>query len=154
MQLTLDAGTYLITNAASSGYYSGWNFNGSGAGSTSNWVWSFEMAIHGGVIIEDAYIYPVLNSQADVAALTGTTTYNGNTLLGATSTAGFFDTFTLTGTTTLDFYVDDYNWGLGDNWGGVSLNIQAIPEPSTYTALFGLAGLGFAAYRKRRRQAG
>lgn len=35
-----------------------------------------------------------------------------------------------------------------------SLNGAAIPEPSTYAALFGLVALGFAVYRRRRRQAG
>jgi hypothetical protein len=30
--------------------------------------------------------------------------------------------------------------------------VAAIPEPSTYVALFGLAALGFAAYRKRHRK--
>ena len=34
--------------------------------------------------------------------------------------------------------------------GGIA--VSAIPEPSTYAALFGLAALGFAAYRRRHRQ--
>lgn len=49
--------------------------------------------------------------------------------------------------------MDDYNWGLGDNYGGVSLTIQAVPEFSTYGALVGLGALGFAAYRRRRQRA-
>jgi hypothetical protein len=152
VQLTLDAGTYLITNAASSDYYSAWNYQGSGLSSTSHWVWSFQMAKHGGLIIEDAFVDVNTTSQALAAGITGTTTWNGNTQLSATSTAGFFDTFTLSGTTTLDFYIDDYPGGLGDNFGGVSLNIQAIPEPSTCAALFGLTALGIAVYRRRHRQ--
>ena len=32
--------------------------------------------------------------------------------------------------------------------------VSVIPEPSTYGALFGLVALGFAAYRRRRRQVG
>jgi hypothetical protein len=152
VQLTLGAGIYQITNAASSGYYSAWNFQGSGLSSTSNWVWSFEMAVDGGAIIEDAYVNFNTSSKALAAGITGTPTYNGNTLLGATSTAGFYDTFTLSTTTLLDFYVDDYNGGLGDNYGGVSLNIQAVPEPSTYAALSGLAALGFAAYRRQQKK--
>jgi hypothetical protein len=151
VQLTLGAGTFQITNAASSGYYSAWNFQGSGLGSASNWVWSFEMAVHGGAIVEDAYVGPVMTSQTAMASLTGTTSWNGNTQLSATSTAGFDDTFTLSSTTILDFYIDDN--GLSDNYGGVSLNIQAVPEPSTCAALTGLGVLGFAAWRMRRRRA-
>jgi hypothetical protein len=33
-----------------------------------------------------------------------------------------------------------------------AISAGAIPEPSTYAALFGFAALGFAAYRRRRRQ--
>ena len=150
VQLTLAAGTYVLTNAASAGYFSAWNFNGSGLGSTSKWVWGFVMAEHGGNIIEDAYTADVLTSQAAVAAMTGTTTWNGNTQLPATSTAGFTDTFTLTHTTTLDFHVDDYNWGLGDNYGGVSISISAVPEPGTAGLwLAGLTGMGFVARRRQ-----
>jgi hypothetical protein len=150
VQLTLDAGTYVITNASSSGYFSAWNFNGSGLGSGSNWVWGFLMAAHGGNIIEDAYTGDVLGSQAAVAGATGTTTWNGNAQLAATSTAGFTDTFTLAQTTTLDFYVDDYNWGLGDNYGGVAIDISPVPEADS-AALMGLGLLAGAALRRRLR---
>ncbi len=140
-QLTLDAGTYTITNAATSGYFSGWNFNSGGQflNATSNWVWGFEMAEHGGNILLDVYADPVLGSQASVAALTGSSFHDGNTLLDTTSTAGYHQTFTLAQTTTLDFYVDDYNWGLGDNYGGVALTITAVPEPAPVALM--LAGL-------------
>jgi hypothetical protein len=109
------------------------------------------MAEHGGVIVEDAYTADVLTSQAAVAAMTGTTTWNGKTQLSATSTAGFIDTFTLTKTTTLDFYVDDWNWGLGDNYGGMSISISAVPEAGT--AAMCLAGLVAMASIARRRAA-
>ncbi len=154
VQLTLAAGTYDITNAATSGYYSGWNFNSGGQflNATSNWVWAFNMAEHGGNILADVYADPVLNSQAAVAALTGSSFHDGNTLLANTSTASYHQTFTLTHTTTLDFYVDDYNWGLGDNYGGVALRItnitNAVPEPAPLAML--LAGLGVLAVRRRR----
>jgi hypothetical protein len=149
VQLTLAAGTYVITNAAGSGYWSAWNFNGSGLGSSSNWVWGFVMAEHGGNIIEDAYTGDVLGSQAAVAAAINTTTWNGNTQLAATSTAGFTDTFTLAQTTTLDFYVDDYNWGLGDNYGGVAIDISPVPEAGT-AALMALGLLAAVGLRRRR----
>lgn len=149
VQLTLDAGTYTITNAATSGYFSAWNFNGIGEASGSNWVWGFVMAEHGGHIIVDAYVDGILNSQAAMAGATGVRTWNGLTQLAATSTADYQVSFTLTRRTTLDFYHDDYGWGLGDNWGGVSLNVSAVPEPSQAVLLVaGLAALG--GWRRRR----
>jgi hypothetical protein len=154
VQITLGAGTYSITNAASTGYYSAWNFQGSGLLSSSgNWVWSFVIAERGGKIIEDAYVNAVVGSQAAMAALANVATYNGNAVLGARSTASFSDTFTLTRTTTLDIYVDDWNWGLGDNYGGVSINIQsAVPESDIHAMLLaGLGLLGFAARRMKKR---
>jgi hypothetical protein len=76
--------------------------------------------------------------------------YNGNSVIAAsTSTAGFRDRFTLTKTTTLDLYVDDWNWGLSDNYGGVALNIQAIPEPGAAAMM--LAGLAVVAGLARRK---
>ena len=75
-------------------------------------------------------------TQAAVAAATGVKTYNGNTLLAATSTAGFIDTFTLLSTTAIDFMANDY-YG-ADNAGGMQLNIatpavtpSAVPEPTS-----------------------
>lgn len=35
-------------------------------------------------------------------------------------------------------------------WGPANLQFSAVPEPSTYAALFGLGALGFAAWRRRR----
>lgn len=81
---------------------------------------------------------------------TGTTSYDGNTLPPATSTAGFTDTLTLSKTTTLDFFVDDYY--LPDNTGGVSLLISsstAIPEPASIALT--LAGLVVFAMARRKR---
>ena len=43
--------------------------------------------------------------------------------------------------------------GGGVDYAGVNFTVSAIPEPSTYAALFGLCALGFAAYRRRYRQA-
>lgn len=62
---------------------------------------------------------------------------------GATPT-----TFTLTSASTVNFSVfDDF---LGDNTGGISLNVSAIPEPATWAMLvFGFALTGFAARHRR-----
>jgi hypothetical protein len=55
----------------------------------------------------------------------------------------FYTTFTLANTSTLDFMVNDY--GLSDNAGGVSLDIQSltatVPEPSSFI-LCGLGAIG------------
>jgi hypothetical protein len=147
-QLTLGAGTYVITNAATSGYFSAWNFEG--YPSTPNWVWSFLIADDAtSRVLVDDYVLGVGSTQAAMAGLTGTTTWDGNTQLSATSTQDFTDTLILTHTTTLDFLIDDYF--LGDNGGGIALDIapassaSSIPEPSSLLLsliLVGMAGLG------------
>jgi PEP-CTERM motif len=144
-QLTLAAGTYLITNADTSGYYSAWNFQG--YPNTPNWVWSFIIADDAtSKVLVDDYVSGVQPTQAAMAAVTGTTTYDGLTPLAATSTAGFQDTLTLAQSTTLDFLIDDYY--LPDNGGGVSLSIQAVPEPTT-AALLAIGSIGLLLARRR-----
>jgi hypothetical protein len=86
-QLTLGAGTYVITNGATSGYFSGWNFQGYPG--SPNWVWSFLIAddATGKVRIDD-YVSGVQPNQAAIAGLTGVTTWDGHTQLSGTSTQG------------------------------------------------------------------
>lgn len=154
LQLTLGPGSYTITNAATTGTYSAWNFQG--YPSSPNWVWSFMIgADHGNgtaTVLEDDYIQGTYSTQAAAAGATGTTTWDGAfgnpaDQLPSTSTAGFVDTLNLASTTTLDFFIDDYF--LPDNGGGVALNITSAsstsaPEPSTLALLAaGLAALGF-----------
>jgi hypothetical protein len=171
VQVTLGPGTYSVTNAATTGMYSAWNFEGP---VSSNWVWSFVAAIDTGggtgTSILDDYIggdasYPsgVYATQALAAGATGIDTYDNMTVLSGTSTAGFVDSFVLASTKTVDFFIDDY--GLGDNAGGVALNIacssgaclssqtSGVPEPGSIgLTLAGLVGFA-AAWRRARRNA-
>jgi hypothetical protein len=129
-QLTLGPGTYVITNGATSGYYSAWNYEG--YPSSPNWAWSFLIADDAtSTVLVDGYVGAGQPTQAAMAGLVGTTTWDGLTQLSATSTADFSATMTLTHATTLDFLIDDYD--LVDNGGGVTLNITGIsgvPEPN------------------------
>jgi hypothetical protein len=129
LQLTLGPGTYSITNAATTGNYSGWNFEG--YPSSGNWVWSFMIGSdHGNgtaTVLNDDYIAGIFSTQAAAAGAT-TTTWDGNDQLPGTTTAAFYDTLNLPVTTTLDFFIDDYI--LSDNGGGVALNIQPLSTSS------------------------
>ncbi len=150
VQLTLGAGTYMVTNAATTGMYSAWNFQG--APSSANWVWSFVMAADNGTntqgtVVLDDYIggdasYPngIYATPALAAGATGVSTFSdlttSPTVLAASSTAMFTDYFTLASTTTVDFLIDDFD--LGDNGGGVALKItqiSGVPEPSSFVLL-------------------
>ncbi len=85
---------------------------------------------------------------------------NGNGGIGPQSTGGYYATalqafvadaaassFTLTAPTTVRFYIfDDI---VGDNIGGVSLNVAAVPEPASWAML--IAGFGLVGATLRRR---
>ena len=61
----------------------------------------------------------------------------------------FTSTFTLAAPRAVSFYLFDDN--LGDNSGGVSLAVAAVPEPATWMLmLMGMAGVGFAMRRKEK----
>jgi hypothetical protein len=139
-QLTLGPGMYTVTNATglsgANPNFTGWNFDNRRDQATDpSWVW-------GAIIADDAthliVSVPgaggVQSSQAAIAA--------------QPDVQNFSATFTLAATATLDFMVNDY--GLSDNAGGVSLNIQPTPEPST-RALFGLGLIGLVVYRLGKR---
>jgi hypothetical protein len=159
LQRTLGPGTYSITNAATSGNFSAWRYDGGG----SDWAWNFVIGADNGDntanVLDVGWVDAPLPSQSEVADATDVATYRFDTVLDPHgSTAGYSDTLTLTATTTLDFFVvDGY---LPDNIGGVALEIDpvgvspAAPELSTWSMLLlGFAGLGFACYRARRRVA-
>jgi len=144
LQLTLGPGTYTFTNADPNGtdYFSAWNFQG--YPNSGNWVWSFVVANDANdTVLMDDFVSTIQGTQAAMSNLTGTTTFNGATQLSGTSTAGFTDSLTLGSTTTLDFFIDDY--ALGDNGGGVALNISGgatgAPEPGTAAMIVGALAL-------------
>lgn len=136
VQLTLTAGTYSITNAAGlpGALFTAWSYNVS----NSLWAWAF-------VMVDNATSKTILyasagggSSAAQVAALP--------------AVQNFSTTFTLASTTTLNFTLRDYF--VGDNDGGISLNINpvqdsGVPEPSMW--LLSASGLGLFWLRSRRR---
>ncbi len=77
---------------------------------------------------------------------TGYTAGSSVTFINLSSITGTFSTVNVTGLSGLLATVN-YNNGAGD----VSVSLTAIPEPSTYAAIFGLAILGLAVLRRRRR---
>ena len=104
----------------------------------------------------------------------GTATFDGNFV---DATAGYI-TFTMTSNPSFgDTFTNDYTVSFsGSNafipgnvshlslyWGDISVDntavlqstvaTSAVPEPSTYAAIFGVAALGFTAYRRRRAHA-
>jgi hypothetical protein len=153
-QLTLGPGTYTITNADPNGtdMWGAWRFN-----SGNNWVWSFVVAQNTGgntgTILMDDYVNGTFSSESGIANETGDPNLDGNTVLGTTSAATFSDTLVLASSTTLDFFIDDFE--LGDNAGGVALNISGpgigvsgVPEPGTIGMM--MFGLGVCAAVGRR----
>jgi hypothetical protein len=137
-QLTLGAGTYTITNGSllpgADPKYSAWRFDGG-----NDWVWSFMMIddATGKLLVQGCCGTQVFGSQAAAASDVFAQTYS--------------TTFTLAGTTTLDFITEDYY--PYDNAGGVTLDIQAsgvsaVPEPQSLALM--LAGLGALVAARRR----
>lgn len=139
-QLTLDAGTYAITNGSlkegADPKYSAWRFNGG-----DNWVWAFMMIDDKTktLLVQGCCGDQVYNTQAGAAGQAFALTYS--------------DTFTLDATTTLDFITEDYY--PYDNAGGMTLDIEragpsAVPEPSGVALMLaGLAAVGSIARRHR-----
>ena len=81
----------------------------------------------------------------------GTTGYIGLTFVSdSTTVSGWMQiSYNLDGSLTLyDFAYDASGASIM-----AGATTSAVPEPSTYAAMFGLTALGFAAYRRRRRQA-
>jgi len=165
VKLTLGAGTYTITNAATvNGVEAGANPNFLAfdfeAANPSGWAWNFMVATDNGngtgTLIKGDFVNGTASTQALMAGKTGVQTFDYNTVLPGTSTAGFTDTLVLNSTMTLDFLIDD--GFLPDNAAGVSLDISptgpaAVPEPSSLVFLCsGVAVLGGIVWKRNRKQ--
>ena|SRR5450830_1025159 len=129
LQVTLGAGTYTWSNAASiaGGAYSKYSFAWGG----TSYAWDF-------AAFDDA---------TKKLAFTGGISHQSTAAAAESLSAGLTGTFTLASTTTLDFAVRDYF--RADNSGGVSLAISPVPEPDAYGML--LLGVGLVGFIARRR---
>ena len=132
--LTLDAGTYTLTNAVGQpgALFNAWSFNVG----TASWYWAF-VTYDAGTNRTLRYFAAgdVKNSAAAVAAQPAVQQFSDQLVLAQRTTVGF---------TLRDYYVPD-------NAGGISVRVVAVspvPEP-TPTALL-LAGLGVVAVLARR----
>jgi hypothetical protein len=165
VQVTLGAGTYSVTDAWSEAHglepgalYDAWNFE---AGNSTGWAWHWKVLTDDGSdgsTIDSANYASHLLQDIDPTQEFATETEAAD--FGTTTSIA---NIVLSGTTTLDFVVNDYD--LNDNAGGVSLDIacvsgacstsaggtNSVPEPASMT-LFGSAlfALGALRYRKRR----
>jgi len=66
--------------------------------------------------------------------------------------SAYLGTYTAASTTSNTFALDDVNFTqVGFTINSLTISAAAVPEPSTYAAIFGLLALGFAGWRKRRK---
>ena len=141
-QLVIEPGTYTITNATglpgANPDYTAWQFN-----TNPNWVWSF-------VIADDATDTVLLAGVAGTENGTGIWSTKAEVVMQP-SVQNFMATLTLTDTTTLNFGIRDHF--VDDNAGGISLNIEAVPEPSSaLLSMMALAALLHAMTNLQRRR--
>ena len=103
----------------------------------------------GGILLNASKTYMILsfaNANAsggtDLVYAVSNSTYTGGQgyYLGMVGMNAFSDLSTASWTA----------WGSDERF---SATFSAVPEPSTYAALTGIAALGFAVYRRRRKQA-
>ena len=132
VNLTLDAGTYRLSNAGPTGRYKGWRFNAS-----SQWVWNFGIAINKGrgtgdllyVAVADGIYGSLADLVASKRAVMAGRGGPNSKLPVVVRTGGptaYTDLLTLKATTKLSFFVLDYD--VSDNAGGVSLKIEPVTK--------------------------
>lgn len=94
----------------------------------------------------------VLNSAS--ATFTGNANYTYTATVSAPATfRAYLDVSFTNNLAVGQGFVDVTMTDTGFGGGGITLGAAAIPEPSTYAALFGLVGLGLACWHRRRRGA-
>jgi hypothetical protein len=160
IQLSLGPGTYTITDGDTSATGSAWDYSTAAEGAA--WLWDFAAVDDAtNVVLLRDYIgtsastLEFFNSRALAAQATGVKFYggtNGTTLLSATSTTSFSDTFTLTGSgATLDFIIPD--GVIADDLGGMTLivtrNETGVPEPASFFLVATVLAAGCLRLRRR-----
>jgi hypothetical protein len=133
--LTLDPGTYQLTNAAGQpgADFSAWSFNVN----TASWIWA-SLIYDAGTNQTLRYFEAgsVQNRPAAVAAQPAAQSFSEQLLLTQRTTVGF---------TLRDYFVPD-------NAGGISVRVTAVsPIPESGAAALMLAGLGAVGLFARRR---
>ena len=144
VQLTLDTGSYSITNAWNSlgALYDAWRYNGG----SQSWTWSF-------MVIDDA------TREVLVDACCGGGPFDEAAAASQPFAVSYGTTLTLGHSTKLDFVIEDS--GLFDNAGGLSVLVaptdappipSAVPEPSTWALM--LSGIAVVAWARSLRRTG
>lgn len=159
-------GIYLMSATSGSrifaerGIWNGTSYNRVTLGSTGDLNLSFDTS---NVLLEMRY-NPSTNAMTSAFSFDGGTTYYNFTTGGGTNAFGSAASFTVTNwatTPTDGFGLDIYGalYGNGTQTGPIlssgqaymdNLSVSAVPEPSTYAAIAGVAALGLAFWRKRR----
>ena len=142
---------------------------GDGQAATINLVNStIETALSDSIDIRNASseINISMMDEADVAITTGVLNFTGIltidfagmnltedkyfTLISATNAGVLFDALNASGNIIVDGLAvgESYAWDVTS--GSIGIHFYAIPEPSTYAAIFGALALAFAVYRRRK----
>lgn len=137
--LHLDAGQYFATPVDQS--FQGALYTAASHGGGNAYEWGYYMSIDGGAGVKYGY--------GEGPAMPGWQYWGTQAEAFAAAPAPM--SFTLSKNSDVTFYWRDDSFG--DNIGGISLNVAAVPEPETYAML--LAGLAAVTIvRSRRRKTG
>ena len=134
--LFLESGTYVST--AISGLYDSWNAWGEN--------YSKGCSVNGECAKGWLNTYRIESSELGTIKVSSNARYETSAL--ALNNAPSFE-FTLTSAQDVTFFIKDSFYK--DNYGGLSLSVAAVPEPSTYALMLGGLGLvGLAAARRKK----